>query len=133
MRNIGFRCVGSQIIFVCALGYAFVCAGGIRNHFINYQFTTQTLCSQFGKTYLSGQTRIAHKWQHSEKVVSMATVSYVDDSRDVAAMRILVVEDFEPFRQFIRLKLSESPNCRSSVKCQTEEKPFSKPKHYNPT
>jgi DNA-binding NarL/FixJ family response regulator len=39
----------------------------------------------------------------------MATVSSVDDSRDVAAMRVLVVEDFEPFRQFIRSKLSEKP------------------------
>ena len=39
----------------------------------------------------------------------MATVSYVDDSRDVAAMRVLVVEDFEPFRQFIRSKLGEKP------------------------
>lgn len=39
----------------------------------------------------------------------MATVSYVDDSRDVAAMRVLVVEDFEPFRQFIRSKLAEKP------------------------
>jgi DNA-binding NarL/FixJ family response regulator len=39
----------------------------------------------------------------------MAIVSYVDDSRDLAAMRVLVVEDFEPFRQFIRSKLSEKP------------------------
>ena len=39
----------------------------------------------------------------------MATVSYVDDSRGVAAMRVLVVEDFEPFRRFIRSKLDEKP------------------------
>ena len=39
----------------------------------------------------------------------MATVSYVDDSRGVAAMRVLVVENFEPFRRFIRSKLGEKP------------------------
>jgi DNA-binding NarL/FixJ family response regulator len=39
----------------------------------------------------------------------MATVSYVDDSCDVAAIRVLVVEDFEPFRQFICSKLNEKP------------------------
>jgi chemotaxis response regulator CheB len=63
----------------------------------------------------------------------MATVSYVDDSRDVAAMRVLVVEDFEPFRQFIRSKLAEKPELQVIGEVSDGEKPFSKPKNYNPT
>src|ERR1700704_4733873 len=39
----------------------------------------------------------------------MATIPYINDSRDTAVVRVLVVEDFEPFRQFIRSKLNEKP------------------------
>jgi DNA-binding NarL/FixJ family response regulator len=39
----------------------------------------------------------------------MATVSCIYDSRGVSAVRVLVVEDFEPFRRFIRSKLGEKP------------------------
>lgn len=37
----------------------------------------------------------------------MATVSRIEDSRDVATIRVLIVEDFVPFRQFIRSKLAK--------------------------
>ena len=40
----------------------------------------------------------------------MATI--VDDDRGITAFRVLVVEDFEPFRQFIRSKLRENPDWR---------------------
>jgi DNA-binding NarL/FixJ family response regulator len=39
----------------------------------------------------------------------MATIPYINDSRDTAVVRVLVVEDFEPFRQFIRSKLNGKP------------------------
>ena len=40
----------------------------------------------------------------------MATI--VDDDRGIPAFRVLVVEDFEPFRQFICSKLRENPDLR---------------------
>ena len=38
----------------------------------------------------------------------MASISRIYDSR-VVSVRVLVVEDFEPFRRFIRSKLAEKP------------------------
>src|SRR5436305_10891693 len=40
----------------------------------------------------------------------MATI--VADDRSIPAFRVLVVEDFEPFRQFICSKLKENPDLR---------------------
>ena len=39
----------------------------------------------------------------------MATVRCIDDARGVSVVRVLVVEDFEPFRRFICSKLGENP------------------------
>jgi DNA-binding NarL/FixJ family response regulator len=39
----------------------------------------------------------------------MATVPCIDDTPGVSAVRVLVVEDFEPFRRFICSKLGERP------------------------
>jgi DNA-binding NarL/FixJ family response regulator len=38
----------------------------------------------------------------------MAAVPYISDNRGVS-VRVLVVEDFEPFRRFIRSKLADKP------------------------
>jgi DNA-binding NarL/FixJ family response regulator len=42
----------------------------------------------------------------------MATVSCVDEIRGESAIRVLVVEDFEPFRRFICSKLAEKPELK---------------------
>ena len=39
----------------------------------------------------------------------MATVPCIDDARGVSVARVLVVEDFEPFRRSICSKLGENP------------------------
>lgn len=39
----------------------------------------------------------------------MATVPFIDDSRGVSGVRVLVVEDFAPFRQFICAMLRKNP------------------------
>jgi DNA-binding NarL/FixJ family response regulator len=39
----------------------------------------------------------------------MATVSCIDDARVVSSIRVLVVEDFQPFRRYVCSKLGENP------------------------
>jgi len=39
----------------------------------------------------------------------MATVSCIDEARGITAVRVLVVEDFEPFRRYVCSKLGENP------------------------
>ena len=42
----------------------------------------------------------------------MATVSSINDARGVSVVRVLLVEDFEPFRRFLRSKLAENHKLR---------------------
>jgi len=39
----------------------------------------------------------------------MATVSCIDEARGITAVRVLVVEDFEPFRRYVCSKLGKNP------------------------
>jgi hypothetical protein len=48
----------------------------------------------------------------------------------MSSVSVLVVEDYEPFRQYVCRRWGKEPNCRSSVKSQTDWKRFKKPKNY---
>ena len=54
------------------------------------------------------------------------------DNRGVSVVRVLVVEDFEPFRRFVRSKLAEKPELQVIGEVSDGRKRFSKPIELQP-
>jgi DNA-binding NarL/FixJ family response regulator len=49
----------------------------------------------------------------------MATVPYIDEERCTSSIRVLVVEDFEPFRRFVSSILDERPDLQ--IVCEVSD------------